>query len=136
MKFYIASRVKNKKLVGRIHKIILKKGHKFSSSWIEEKDIIPYEKNTKAASKRSQQCIKDSSSCDVFILISDISGAGMYTELGAALLHSTSSKKPKIYVIGEYINRSMFFFHPSIKRLETIEEVFEDLDSIKRVGKN
>ncbi len=127
MKFYIASRTKYRGLVEKIHKLILKKGHKFSSSWIEEKDIIPYEENIKAASKRAKQCIKDSSSCDVFILISDKSGSGMYTELGVALLKSIESKKPRIYVIGKYINRSMFFFHPSVKRFKTMEEVFEDL---------
>ncbi len=62
--------------------------------------------------------------CDIFILITDESGAGMYTELGAAL----TSKRTKIYVIGNYLDRSVFFFHPKVKRFETINEVLEDLD--------
>ena len=127
MKFYIASRVNNKSLVKNIRNQITKLGHQFLSTWIDETNIIPYEKNAKNAKLRAIQCIKDTSKCDVFILISDEEGAGMYTELGVALLAHSINKRPKIYVIGDHLNRSMFFFHSGIKRLKTFEEVLADL---------
>lgn len=128
MKFYIASRTKHREVVEEIRKQAVRRGHKFMSTWVDEKEIIPYEKNISASSKRAEQCVRDSSGCDVFVLISDNSGSGMYTELGVALLSYVNSGKPKIYVIGDYINRSVFFFHPSVKRVSSIEEVFKDLE--------
>lgn len=128
MKFYIASRVKNRELVKEIHKQVTTQGYKISSTWVDEEDIIPYKKHTQAASSRSAQCIKTSSECDVFILVSDSEGAGMYTELGAALHANTQTGKPKIYVIGDHLNRSVFFFHPAVKRFETLKNVLDDLE--------
>jgi len=127
MRFYVASRVKNKELVKEIHNKLARLGHEILSSWVNEKEIIPYEKNQEIAKSRALKCIKDVSECDVFILVSDESGAGMYTELGSALLANYLHNKPKIYVIGGYLNRSMFFFHPTIKRFKTFEEVLENL---------
>lgn len=127
MKFYIASRVKNRELVKAYSDKLSNQGHETVSAWVDENEIIPYENNSGLARLRAIQCIKASSECDVFILISDENGAGMYTELGAALLSSSLNNKPKIYVIGDYLNRSMFFFHPSVKRFMTLDEVIEDL---------
>jgi hypothetical protein len=129
MKFYIAARTKHRKLVEEIHNQIVSKRHDFMSTWVDEGEIIPYEKNISASSKRAEQCVKDSSDCDVFVLISDESGCGMYTEFGYALLSNVKSGKPKIYVVGDYLNRSVFFFHPSVKRVSRIEEVFKDIDN-------
>lgn len=128
MKFYIASRTKHRKLVEEIRKQVVHKGHEFMSTWVDEGEIIPYEKNISASSKRAEQCVRDSSDCDVFVLISDDSGSGMYTEFGVVLLSNINSGKPKIYVIGDYINRSVFFFHPSVKRVSSIERIFKDIE--------
>lgn len=127
MKFYIASRVKNKKLVKNIHKKLTDCGHKVLSNWVDIKDIIPYEANVDASKRFAAKCIKNSSNCDVFVLVSDETGAGMYTELGAALLANIIYNKPKIYIIGDYLNRSMFFFHPKVRKFKSIDEVLEDL---------
>ena len=75
------------------------------------------------------ECIKQINDCDVFILISDENGAGMYTELGIALQLSNQKNKPKIYIIGKYNERSVFFFHPLIIRVKTLEEIFTDLEN-------
>ncbi len=128
MKFYIASRTKHRKLIEEIRKQVVRKGYEFISTWVDEGEIIPYENNVSASSERAEQCVRDSSGCDVFVLISDDSGSGMYTELGVALLSNINSGKPKIYVIGDHINRSAFFFHPSVKRVSSMEEVFKDLE--------
>ena len=128
MRFYLASRTKDRELVKSIHKKLSDLGHEVTSTWIDEKNIIPYNKNVKAATTRAKQCIKDSSNCDVFILISDESGSGMYTEFGAAVLSNSTKGTPKIYVIGDYLNRSMFFFHPAVKRFASIENVLEDIE--------
>lgn len=128
MKFYIASRVKDKEIVKEIHKKLLDKGHTFTSDWVEEKNIIPYKNHIKEAEILATKCIDAINNSDVFILISDETGAGMYTELGIALQLTQSNGKLRIYVIGEYNNRSVFFFHNLIKRRNNLDEVFTDLE--------
>ena len=111
-----------------IHEELTARGHTTTSAWVNEGNIIPYERNSKTARSLAAQCIKESANCDVFVLITDEQGAGMYTELGAALHSNIQNNKPRIYVIGDYLDRSMFFFHPSIKRLKSIDEVLKDLE--------
>jgi len=127
MKFYIASRVKNRELVRNIHDTLSELGHETLSDWIDERNIIPYENHPEESKVRSIQCVNYCTNADVFVLISDEGGAGMYTELGVVLASSKLNDKPKIYVIGNYLNRSIFFFHPAIKRFKNFEEVLEDL---------
>ncbi|MCK9368519.1 toll/interleukin-1 receptor domain-containing protein [Candidatus Dojkabacteria bacterium] len=130
MKFYIASRLKNKEFVRKIHNELLKKGHTFTSSWIEEKDILPYEKHKKESEVRANKSIEEINNCDIFVLISDETGAGMYTELGIALQLAKTNNKPKIYVVGRYNERSVFFFLPLIKRVNSFKEVLDDIKSL------
>lgn len=66
--------------------------------------------------------------CDVFILLSDgPAGTGRYVELGAAIQSQPESQKPLIYVVGERNMDSIFYFHPTVKRRGTIEEVLEEI---------
>lgn len=128
MKFYIAGRVKKKKEVEKIHKLLSSKGHEFTSDWIEEGNILPYSENIEKSSSLVERCMKNINKSDVFVLLSDETGTGMYTELGIALQLATEKNKPKIYIIGEYRERSAFFFHPLVKRVKEIEQVFSDLE--------
>ena len=127
MKFYVAARVDRKSEVRRIHKTLMDKKHKILSTWIDEGQIKPYDKYSNEAKARAIECINMVKDCDVFVLISDKTGAGMYTELGTAIVSSLSKKKPKIYIIGKYPHRSMFFFHPNVKYKKNIEEVLKDI---------
>lgn len=127
MKFYIAARVRRKDRVKKIQKMLVREGHEVLSTWVEEGQIIPYNKHSIKAGARSTQCINAIEKCDVFVLISDETGAGMYTELGMAIATNIIKKKPKIFVIGEHINRSMFFFYPAVTRKKDIMEVLKEL---------
>ena len=35
--------------------------------------------------------------------------------------------KPKIYVVGDYLDRCMFYFHPVVKRIKNIEDLIIQL---------
>ena len=67
------------------------------------------------------QGVKD---CDVFILLSDpADGRAKYAELGAAIMSRLLQGKPKIYILGEETHHSIFFYHPTVERVTTLEEV-------------
>lgn len=123
MEFYVASRFALKKQVKEIYKKLKEKGHKIIYDWTKDSLTRPYKKNSKEAMKIAEKSIYASQSCEVFVLISDKGGTDMYGELGSAI----TSKKPKIYVIGEHLDKSKFFFHPNVKRMKNIEDVIKDL---------
>lgn len=123
MKFYIAARFGKKKEVIRINKKLAKKGHESLSVWIQEANLKPYNKHSNKAQRAAIKCIDAIEKCDVFVLISDSRGTGMYLELGTAIMNKRLKGKPKIFVIGEYLNRSMFFFLPEVGLEKNIDDV-------------
>jgi hypothetical protein len=127
MKFYIAARVGAKEDVRKIIAFIKNKGHELHTDWTEHTPPRPYDKEPEISRKYAVEDLEAAADCDVFILVSDEAGTGMYTEFGVAIANNLIKGKPKVYVIGEHLSRSMFFFHPSVERKNNIEEVFEDL---------
>ena len=104
------------------------KGHEITADWTSHKTIKPYEDNQEIAQEYSIEDIDGVRGSDIFILISDQAGTGMHTELGAAIISNLDKGKPKIYVIGDYTSRSMFYFHPSVNRRKSIKEVLDELE--------
>ncbi len=124
MKFYVASRFNLKEEVKKIYKILKEKGHEIIYDWTEENLKRPYERNSRIAKQIAKKSMDASQSCEVFVLISDKSGTDMYGELGSAI----TSKKSKIYIIGNYLDRSKLFFYPNVKRMKNIEDVIKDVE--------
>ncbi len=56
------------------------------------------------------------------MLFTDQAGTGMHTELGVAL-----AENKKVFVIGKHLNTNIFFFHPSIKRLNSINDLVKEI---------
>ncbi len=125
MKFYIAARFRKRNSVEKLGKRLEKLGHQMVSDWIKDPSIQPYEKHQKLATKYSLRDIDSIKNSDVFVLISDKSGTGMYTEFGEAIFSNRFFGKPTIYVIGKYSSGSIQFFLPFVKRLDTVKDLLK-----------
>ena len=128
---YVASRFALKNEIRKIYSELKKLGYQIHGDWTEHQPIKPYEKYPELSRDCSIEDLDFARKSDLFILISDEEGTGMHTELGAAIDHYLEFKKPIIYVIGKHLSASMFFFHPVVRRRETIEQVVEELKRIK-----
>ncbi len=128
MKFYIASRMKRKSEVCKLFDSLKSRGYKIVSDWASYESFKPYEDNRELCRKCAIENIDGIEKSDVFILLTDEAGTDMYAELGVAILSNLKFGKPKVYVIGEYISRSTFFFHPSVGRKKDIKEVLEEIE--------
>lgn len=128
MKIYIAARFDKKEEVRGLQKMLSEKGHEISADWTLHKPIKPYDQNQEIAASYAIEDVDGVKDCDVFILLTDEAGTGMYVELGVAILSHLQSGKPKIYAVGERISRSMFYFHPSVNRRENIGQVLKELE--------
>lgn len=126
-KVYIAARFGKKDEVKRIQKLFSEKGYETVGDWTSHKPIKPYDENQEMARQYALEDIEAAAHSDVFVLLSDDAGTGMYIELGAAISNNLKFGKPWVYVVGDYTERSMFYFHPSVNRRRTIEEILNEL---------
>lgn len=124
---YVSSRYAMKDHVREIHAKLEAIGYSISGDWTRHESVKPYEENQELCAEYSEEDMRDAINSGVFILISDKAGTGMHTELGGAIANNIIFKEPLIYVIGDHLDSSMFFFHPSVRRRKTIEEVIEEL---------
>ena len=128
MKIYLAGRFEQKEKIREMYNLIKQEGHIITSDWTTHKPISPYEKNIALSKEYSEQDISGVEQCDVFILLTDkIKSTGAHIELGAAILSAIKNGKPLVYVIGDYPNNSMFYFHPKVIVKKSIQEVLIDL---------
>ena len=130
MKIYLAARFDKKQEVRDLYERFKKLGYEISADWTLHKPIKPYKNNPETARDYSIEDIDAVRNCDVFILMTDEAGTGMYVELGAAISSNLEHGKPKIYVIGEHTSRSMFYFHPSVNRRKTIDDVLQEIEKL------
>ena len=134
-KVYVASRFALKDEVKQIYSKLEKLGYSVSKDWTRHKSIKPYASNPDLSREYAIEDINGARNSDLFILITDAEGTGMYAELGAALGHNLEFGKPAIYVIGAHLSASFIFFHPSVKRRENIDEVIKELEEASRASK-
>jgi len=126
VKFYIAARTGRKEEVAALKSVIEKRGHSLAVDWMRHGNIKPYLENRGKAELHAIEDAQGARNCDVFILLSDEGGKGMYVELGIAIASHLETGKPKIYAVGEFNDSVIFFFHPAVMRKRTMQEVLSD----------
>lgn len=130
MKLYIAARFTEKEEVRRIYALLQEQGHEITVDWTIHEPIKPYDQHPEKAHDYALEDLQGVMDCDVFVLLtSEQTGSGSAGELGAAIASQTLVGKPKIYFVGEQMGNNCFYFHPTVKRMETIEDVLADLTS-------
>ena len=127
MKFYIAARFDKRDEVKKLQNVLAEMGHEIVGDWTDHKPIKPYSENHDIARDYASDDINGVKNADSFIILSDEAGTGMYVELGAAIAANALKGKPKIYAVGEHNSRSMFYFHPAVKRLSSVEDFFVEI---------
>ncbi|MEY3784443.1 MAG: hypothetical protein RLZZ230_765 [Candidatus Parcubacteria bacterium] len=125
MKFYIAGRTSRILEIRDIVTKIKYLGHEITHDWtaMEDADLPrPYHVHIDKVQAFAQKDINGAKSADVFVILGDQSGTGMYVELGAALAFGV-----KVYAVGEYNDMTVFHFHPNVTRLSTFDDVLKDM---------
>ena len=130
MKFYVAAFVGEKERVRRIHHRLRELGHEITVDWTAHpgvfgKDREKYPERVRGIAIRDMNGVRD---CDVFVLLSEpADGRAKYVELGAAIMSYLEKGKPMVYVLGQGTHLSVFFYHPAVKRVRTLDEVLADI---------
>ena len=141
MRFYVASCITNKDQVRDLFHSLEQAGHSVTVDWTETDTVPERDRNNevdhiRAIAKRDFDGILN---CDGFILLSDPSeGRSMYVELGLAIALHASTGKPSVFVLGEANDQSVFYYHPAVRRVASVEEILavplgEDEDTLRRL---
>ncbi len=125
MKICIAARFGEKDKVRDLYEKFQNKGHEIIVDWTIYKPAKPYGDNSDISRGYSVEDIDGARNCDIFVILTDEAGTGMYIELGAAIASNLEKGKPDIYAVGENNSCSMFYFHPSVRCVSSVEEIFE-----------
>jgi len=130
MKFYIASYVGEKEQTQTAQRYLRSFGHEITVDWTALPGVPGPERNDRE-DDTAEIAVRDLNGvfeADVFVLIAGVpEGRAKYVELGAALASSARTGKPRVYVLGQSPTHSVFFFHPSVKRVATIDDVLADI---------
>jgi hypothetical protein len=131
MKIFVSGQIDEKEEINSIYKKLQDAGHEVTHDWTKTDDIGDKLTNQKEAGLRAAKDITGVVEADVYILVSNNSkpGKGMYVELGAALALNEAVGKPQIITIGSRNHLSIFYLHPAVCHLDTIEDVLQKLST-------
>jgi hypothetical protein len=136
MKIFVSGQITDIDNVRSVQQQLLDAGHKITHDWTrnETGDKMLAGNEAKLADieetgRRAELDIQGVIDCDAYVICTDNTkaGKGMYAELGAALALNVTTQWPKIYLLGAMNHMSVFYFHPSIERLDSVEELITAL---------
>lgn len=131
MEFYVASFVGERERTQEIQAYLRERGHEITTDWTSLPGVPSPERNDRHDEVQAiaVRDIRGIQAADVFVLLAGVAdGRAKYAELGAAIMSAVLNGKPRIYVLGDRPVHSVFFFHPTVKRVKSIQEVLEDLE--------
>jgi hypothetical protein len=130
MKFYIAGRFSHEPsrlLIEEMIAALTELGHECTFNWTIGPTCKPYVDNVALNQKNVLKATKGALESELFIMVSHPEGTGMYVEYGLALAEHLRTGVPKMYLIGDYQNCSMFNYHPNVTWKNSLDEILEDL---------
>jgi len=107
MKFYVAAYVREKRRVKDICRSLELLGHKITVDWT--KDEAPKLKDRSIFSKDVRRVA--------------VHGRAKYVELGAAIASFEKNRRPLIYALGKTSDQTVFYYHPVVKRVKTLDDI-------------
>jgi hypothetical protein len=131
MRFYIASYVGERQRTQEVQSRLRSLGHEITVDWTAFPGVPSEERNARpdevgAIALRDLDGVVQA---EVFVLLAGVpEGRAKYAELGAAIMSAVQTGKPRIYVLGDDPVHSVFFFHPTVQRMTSLDDVLNDIE--------
>ena len=136
MHIFVSGQITDLEHVRSIQQKLIDAGHTITHDWTlsETGDKMLASNAAKLANieetgRRAALDIQGVVDCDAYVICTNNTkaGKGMYAELGAALALNVTTTRPKIYLLGSMNHMSVFYFHPSVERVNSVEELIAAL---------
>jgi len=121
MKFYVAGKWQDRKLVQQVQKELLARGNELTVDWTNH--VNP--KNDSVLQEWALRDIEGAALCDTYIgvFINDHNYTGALVEMGVAL-----GMGNRVWVIGNAVNSCIFIHHPLVTKFPDVETMLKILD--------
>jgi hypothetical protein len=135
---YIASKVgPMEQEVRELKEKLVKLGFQIIYDWTELPVMKPFEEHIEEATLAAENMARAVMECDILVVLFAKGGIGFHIETGGALVASIiqsfiggEQKKKKIYIVGDGNDKSIFYFHKSVRRLPDTGALLEELTKL------
>ena len=136
MEVFVSGQINDLENVRTVQNKLVEAGHHITHDWThnETGDKMLAGKqakldNPEETSRRATNDMQGVLDSEVYIICTDNerAGKGMYAELGGAIALHMMNGVPRIYLVGEMNNASIFYFHPSVILGRSIDEIIDEI---------
>lgn len=141
MKIFVSGQIEDIENVRKIQKAFVDAGHEITHDWTtneggtkmlgSREDKL---NNVEESARRTQKDIAGVVESEVYVICTNNKsvGKGMYVELGAALALNAKVGKPKLYILGEMNHMSIFYLHPALQSVGSVDEILSQFNLDKK----
>jgi hypothetical protein len=116
--------MRHKETIDKITNFLKSQNHEIVYEWSKLDSLKPYNENSNRTSSIANEISLSLKNVDIFVLITDEAGTDMFIELGIVIGRWLDNNKIKIYAVGKFNDRSLMHFHPAIKRVNKLSDIF------------
>lgn len=121
MKFFVSGKLGFEENAREAMNALRDAGHQITFDWTDIEHLRPYDENILACRELSVRESNGVKQADLLVIIAHNEGVGMYIELGIAI-----GLGIPVRVVTSEESQSLFFHHPLVKKVSTIEEVIAE----------
>lgn len=121
-KVYVAGGFEDKENVRDWMQRLTEEGFEITADWTLHRPLAPFIENIDLCKDFAKEDLEGVANCDIFIFKSEMAGSGAHSELGAAIVLGK-----RVFVVGEKKNDKLFYFHPQVTRVDTLDEVLDKI---------
>lgn len=126
VKIYVAGTLEDVTAVRAVQDAVQDAGHVLTLDWTRGPDssVSDYATSPHAAATIARDDLQAVLDADaVLVVATQHDGRGMFVELGAAMAARSLGHGPRhVAVIGPIHHESVFYFHPSVTRVDDVDE--------------
>ena len=136
-RFYIASKVGlAEPEVDRLSDVLVGRGYINMYDWTQSIVDKPFRDHATEAHEAAECMLNAVKHCDIIIVLVKDKGLGLHIETGGALVAGMiwqdvmGQKRKRILIVGEDSERSVFYFHKSVERFQTVADALLTLPAL------
>lgn len=129
VKIYVAGPLADVATVRAVQSAVVSAGHELTLDWTEDASLgEDYGSQLDVSGKLAQEELNAVMAADaVLVIASEHDGRGMFVELGAALARAQQRELAHVVIVGEIRHESVFYFHPVVQRVASVQDWLEYL---------
>jgi hypothetical protein len=138
MKVFVSGQIEDIESVRRVQAEFIVAGHEITHDWTTNEGSAKMLgsreaklDNLEESKNRAVNDTKGVVDSDVYVICTDNEkvGKGMYVEMGVALGLCVKYGTPKIYLLGSMNHMTIFYLHPAIVHVNSVDEILRSFVS-------